>query len=92
MLMRRDVRKAREHLDFSAWAGSSTRRVTANEIQDICDAVSDGSMLPLAYRLMHPEARLSDSDKNSVCDWADQARSPEGMRTTQPAEKNKPTS
>jgi hypothetical protein len=67
-----DVKKAREKVDFSAWTGE--HRITANEIQDICDAVSDGTMPPRPYRTMHGEAHLSEADKNAICDWAIQRR------------------
>jgi hypothetical protein len=92
MLLRRDIRKAREHVNFSRWAGNSSRHATANEIQDICDAVSDGSMPPVAYQIMHPDARLSASDRDLLCDWANPAGNSQSMKTTQPAEKAKPTS
>ena len=73
-LIQRDVNKGREHLNFSTWAGDSPRLVTSNEIQEICDAVSEGVMPPGRYRLMHPEARLSEADKETFCTWADQMR------------------
>jgi hypothetical protein len=50
--------------------------VTANEIQDLCDAVSDGAMPPLSYRLMHSQARLSEPDKDAICGWALQIQRP----------------
>jgi heme-binding protein len=73
-LIQRDVRKAREKVDFSTW--TSARHVTANEIQDLCDAVSDGAMPPLSYRLTHSQARLSEPDKDAICGWALQIQRP----------------
>lgn len=69
-----DVNKARQKVDFSTW--TSAHRATANEIQDLCDAVSNGAMPPLSYRLMHSQARLSEPDKIAICDWALQAQRP----------------
>jgi len=71
-LIEHDVKKGREKVNFSTW--TLARRVTSNEIQDLCDAVSDRVMPPRAYRMMHGEARLSESDKNAICDWAIQAQ------------------
>ena len=73
-LIQHDVGKAREHLNFSAWTGSTPHLATTNEIQEICDAVSDAAMPPWRYRLLHSDAALSEEDKNSFCDWASQVR------------------
>jgi hypothetical protein len=63
----RDVNRGRAKLDFSQWAG---RTPSANERAEICDAVSDGSMPLLAYRLIHSKARLSKHDVDLICNWA----------------------
>jgi len=42
-----------------------------NQIEEVCDAVSNGTMPPRSYRLMHPEARLSAQDIDAFCSWAD---------------------
>jgi hypothetical protein len=76
-LIQHDVELAREKLNFSYWTRGASHLATKNEIQEICDAVSDGDMPPRSYRLMHPEARLSEGDKNTLCDWADEVRNPE---------------
>ncbi|HEX2711564.1 MAG TPA: heme-binding domain-containing protein, partial [Candidatus Acidoferrales bacterium] len=70
-----DVIKGREHLNFSTWTGGTPHRATSNEIQEICDAVSDGAMPPRRYLLMHPDARLSEAEKETFRTWADQVRS-----------------
>jgi hypothetical protein len=74
-MIQRDVDKGREHLNFSSWNGVTPYKPTANEIQEICDAVSDGVMPPRTYGMMHAAARLSDADKDAFCAWADQLRS-----------------
>ena len=70
-LLERDVQKGREHLNFSTWGTSQVHSPTRNQIQEVCDAVSDNVMPPRAYRLMHPKARLSKRDIDALCDWAD---------------------
>ncbi len=74
-LIQQDVIKGREHLNFSTWAGGKPHRASTNEIQEICDAVSDGAMPPRRYLLMHPDARLSEAEKETFRTWADQVRS-----------------
>ena len=74
-LIQRDVHKGREHLNFSTWTAGTPHRPTTNEVQEICDAVSNGAMPPRRYRLMHPDARLSEADKETFRTWADQMRS-----------------
>jgi len=63
--IRRDVRKAKERLNFSEqpW-------LDANEREEIFDAVSDGSMPPRVYTMLHPEARLSARDVATLEAWA----------------------
>lgn len=73
-LIQHDADKARERLNFSTWTGSTPHLATPNEIQEICDAVSDATMPPWRYRLLHSDAALSEEDKNNFCDWANQVR------------------
>lgn len=73
-LVQHDVNQGREHLNFSSWAANPPHQATANEIQEICDAVSSSAMPPRRYQLLHPGAKLSEADKNNFCDWADQMR------------------
>ena len=73
LLLQHHVSKGREHLNFSAWDGTSARKPTPNQMQEVCDVVSDKTMPPWSYRLMHPEARLSASDIDTFCTWTDKA-------------------
>jgi len=65
------VKKGRAKLDFSTWTNNQRHRPTMNQIEEVCDAVSNGTMPPRSYRLMHPEARLSAQDIDAFCSWAD---------------------
>lgn len=73
LLIEHDVKKGREHLNFSTWAAK--RGPTRNQLQEVCDAVSDNTMPPRSYRLMHPESKLSPGEVDALCDWADGATS-----------------
>lgn len=65
-LLLRDINRGRAKLDFSQQSGA----LSANQRQEICDAVSDGSMPLPAYILMHRSAKLSSGEIDRVCDWA----------------------
>lgn len=69
-LLERDVKRGREKLNFSDW---TSRNRSANEVEEICDAVTNGSMPLRGYRLIHREASLSTHDVDVICAWADTA-------------------
>jgi len=84
LLIERDVKNGREHLNFSTWAGNSVHKPTRNQLQEVCDAVSDNNMPPRSYRMIHPNSRLSSTDVDALCDWADSANSLSESRPQQP--------
>ncbi len=65
----RDVREGRKHLDFSEWETYSTRQ-KRDKLESMCGLVATGRMPPGLYTAMHPEAKLTETDKNTVCGWA----------------------
>ena len=69
-MVARDVKKGREKVNFSDWG---SRKHSANEAEELCEAVKNGSMPPSAYRLMHPKSKLSPHDVEVICRWADLA-------------------
>lgn len=74
LLVKHDVAQGRAKFNFSNWA-SGLATPTPNQLQEICDAASDGSMPPKTYRMMHSEAQLNAQDVDALCSWADNARS-----------------
>jgi hypothetical protein len=77
MLIHHDVSRAREHLNFSTWGPHGGKVLpTPNQVIEICDAVSDGSMPPWRYRLLHPNAELSARDVAEICKLADVYQKP----------------
>jgi hypothetical protein len=54
-LVRRDVERGRDALNFSTGEGEDG--------DDAAEVVADGSMPPMQYRLLHPDARLSNAEK-----------------------------
>ncbi|KAB2905315.1 MAG: hypothetical protein F9K27_04575 [Anaerolineae bacterium] len=51
------VHEGREYLNFSEWDNN-------NEGDELVEVVQEGEMPPWDYRLMHPNARLTDKEKD----------------------------
>jgi hypothetical protein len=74
------VNQGREMLNFSDW---DSRRPTANEMEELCDAVSSGSMPLPSYMMIHRKAILSKRDVDTICKLADrQPRSTAQLSST----------
>jgi hypothetical protein len=65
-----DVREAREHMNFSEW-GTYTRGRVLSRLDMIISQVDKGEMPPARYRLLHPDARLDEEEKDLLCTWAE---------------------
>lgn len=59
-LVYNDVAEGREILNFSDWQNGRREGEKADEISE---EIEEGKMPPFQYRLAHPEAQLSDADK-----------------------------
>ena len=57
--MQRDVDEGRARLNFSDWTGQPS----AEEVQEI---VNEGEMPPFQYTLIHPGAKLTDAEKQTL--------------------------
>ena len=68
-----DVNDGSKDLSFSDWARYDAKRA-ARKLQEICEQIEKGEMPLKSYILVHPAAKLSDSDKKILCDWAKQER------------------
>jgi hypothetical protein len=62
------VRQGREKLNFSEWIPG---KLTSNQMAEVCDAVSNGSMPLRGYSMLHSDAKLSSHDVEVICDWSD---------------------
>jgi hypothetical protein len=56
-LLARDVEQGRDKLNFSTWDQDG------GEAGDAAEVVADGSMPPRRYVLVHPDASLSDAER-----------------------------
>lgn len=67
------VSEGRRELNISDWAKYDARRA-ARKLDEICDQVKSGEMPIKSYLLIHPKAKLSDADRQSICNWTEQER------------------
>lgn len=61
-LIARDVDEGRSELNFSEWGRGET------DIDELEEVINEGEMPPWYYTVMHPEAKLSDSEKQQLID------------------------
>jgi hypothetical protein len=61
-LLTRDVEQGRDKLNFSTWDEDD------GEADDAADAVAEGSMPPRRYVLVHPDAALSQAERQVLVD------------------------
>jgi mono/diheme cytochrome c family protein len=60
-LLQRDVNEGREHFNVSAWGAQKK-----NEGKDAAKEVREGEMPPWFYLPTHPEAKLTDAQKQEL--------------------------
>jgi hypothetical protein len=64
-------KKAKLVLNFDKWEDFKTGK-KISRLDDICELVEEGKMPPEKYLNFKPEARLSDAQREVLCNWADQ--------------------
>ncbi|HEX4924829.1 MAG TPA: heme-binding domain-containing protein [Bdellovibrionales bacterium] len=69
-----DIKEARVHLDLEAGFPFEGHGSPSEDLDAIAAAIEDGTMPPLRYKLLHPEARLSDAEREAVLKWAQEGR------------------
>ena len=63
-----DVHQGREHMNFTDWPTDPEE--ARDLIGEIGDEVESDAMPPTSYRIMHPEARLSEETRQLLIDWS----------------------
>ena len=64
-----DVAEGREELNFSTWNQYSQKK-RDKIIKEILEEIEEGEMPPWFYLPLHPEGRLSESDRAVLKEWA----------------------
>ena len=62
-LLQFDIDRARANMNFSEWSAGIDGTIMANDIEKV---LRRDEMPPIQYRLIHPEARLSDAEKTAL--------------------------
>src|SRR5271154_1013011 len=79
-LLERDVREGRKEVDFSVFGQYAEKRRQRKWVE-IPEQVEKGEMPPWFYTAIHPEARLSEADRQTLIRWAREGAAPEGPPT-----------
>jgi len=64
------VEEGREHLNFSEWE-SISKLDLAEILDDLSEEVIEGEMPLKIYPFLHPNAKLSEADREAISEWAD---------------------
>jgi hypothetical protein len=72
-LVRRDVDQGREKLNLSELDQDG-----GGSLDEAAEAISEGSMPPRQFRLLHPDARLSDAEQQALVDAFDELSAQQG--------------
>lgn len=71
-VMAYDIHEARDHVNFSTW-DAYTEKKRVDMLEEVWEQVDEGEMPFFVYLPLHPEAELSEADKQLLEDWADPA-------------------
>jgi len=80
-LLERDVQQARQHMNLSRWQDYSPDD-RLGLLSEIGSAVRNGEMPAQRYLLLHPEARLTEAERQQIYRWTRTERSRIGIRET----------
>jgi len=71
-LLSRDVKDGRKELNFSTWDRYDAPR-KGRKLKEIIKELKDGDMPPWYYVPVHPDAKLSNADREAIIRWANQS-------------------
>ena len=71
-LIAHDVSAGREELNFSSWQDYDQRRMI-RKLDDMATEVGEGNMPKSIYTLMHPSAKISDTQRELIVAWTETA-------------------
>ena len=68
-----DVHTGRRHVNFSIWGKYPPSR-RSESLDDIHDQLTSGDMPLRKYLFLHPDARLTPAERESIIAWADREK------------------
>jgi len=60
-------------MNFSEWGDYPAKR-REDTLEEICEQVTNGDMPDRKYALFHRVARVTQPEREAVCQWTDDAR------------------
>lgn len=64
------IRNGKHEINLSVYDTLDKRHKIA-ALDEICEALSDSSMPPQNYLMLHPDLSLSEEDIRSICEWTE---------------------
>lgn len=61
-----DTIRGRGHLNFSEWGTSGQGRERVRSANDMVEVISNGSMPPSNYLILHPDAKLTAAERQDL--------------------------
>jgi cytochrome c551/c552 len=83
-LIARDVRQGRSEANFSIFTQYPDKR-RQRKWKEITEQIEKREMPPWSYTAVHPEARLSDADRETLLRWAAEGARLEGSAPAPPS-------
>lgn len=77
-LVAHDVDEGREQMNFSTWTALTPAK-QLKKLKKVVKELRDEDMPPWYYLLMHPEARLSTQQRDTIEAWAGAKRAGQGQ-------------
>ncbi len=71
-LLAMDIRQAKKHMDFSAWA-TYDKKKQIKLLSDICDELKAHDMPLKRYVIMHSKAVINKDELAEICQWTETA-------------------
>jgi len=67
-MIRSHIKGGRQHLNFSTW-GTYDAKKRSHKLEEIAEEVAEKTMPMKSYTWLHPEAKLSATDRQMLVDW-----------------------
>ena len=76
-------------LNLSEWGTYNAKRKD-RKFKEICDQLTSGEMPDVKYTFIHRDARLTDTERAAVCQWAEATRKAQAAAPATPAASTDP--
>lgn len=63
-----DVNRGKEHLNFSDWSNQVSSEHGLRHLSEVGEIILRGEMPPSQYLILHPQANLTQAEKQALAD------------------------